>query len=87
MKKVASILKNFHPRVAYCDELPESNNEKPSLIQQADDNIMKSKEKIKTPIVYENLKNIIQQATVNTYDGLRFQVSKGLNMNTQVSHL
>lgn len=59
----------------------------PTLIEQADDVRSKKTKKIKTPVQFENLKNLIGQASVSTYDGFRCQVSKGLNMNAQVSHL
>lgn len=58
-----------------------------SIIQEADEAIEKSKTTIKTPQQFENIKNIIQQASVNTYDGFRFTVQKQINLNTVVSHL
>ena len=67
----------------YCDENTESSS---SLLDQANE-IRDEKTKIKTPPSFENLKNIAQQASVNVYDGFRFQVGKPLNLNTQVSHL
>ena len=41
---------------------------------------------IKTPMQYENLKSVLQQGTVSSYDGFRLVVQKQLNLNTVVSH-
>jgi len=78
------------PRTVYCEENASAPNNKleiPTLVEQADESRSKKTKKIKTPIPFENLKNLIGQASVGTYDGFRCQVSKGLNMNAQVSHL
>jgi hypothetical protein len=72
--------------VAYCDAIKEDESQS-SLIQQADDAAEKAKTKIKVPAQFENIKIIIQQSGVNSYDGFRFQVQKQINLNTVVSHL
>lgn len=42
--------------------------------------------KIRTPMQFENLKNILNQGYVNNYDGFRMVVQKQVNLNTVVSH-
>lgn len=83
----SSLSKVLLPKPAYCEENISTPNELPSLIEQADESRSKRMKKVKTPIQFESLKNLVGQATVGTYDGFRCQVSKGLNMNAQVSHL
>lgn len=46
-----------------------------------------NKLKYSTPLQFENIKNVIGQGSVNTYDGFRLIVQKQLNLNTIVSHL
>ena len=58
-----------------------------SIIEDADEAIEQKKTRIKTPPQFENIKNIIQQASVNTFDGFRFTVQKQINLNTVVNHL
>ena len=72
---------------AQCEADANENVSTPSLIEQADAAAEKAKSTVKTPVQFENIKNIIQQSTVNSYDGFRFQVQKQVNLNTVVSHL
>ena len=83
-KKLLSYLQNIS-NIAYCDA--DESKSTPSLIEQADAAAEKDKSTIKVPGQFENIKNIIQQSSVNTYDGFRFQVQKQVNLNTVVSHL
>ena len=68
--------------LAYCD----SNYETPDLITQADE-LKKDNTKLKTPMQFENLKNVLNQTTVHSYDGFRCQVSKQLIPEVAVQHL
>lgn len=55
--------------------------------QQADAALEKEKRKIQTPGGYDNVKNMLQGGSVNTFDGFRLGASKQVNLNTMVSHL
>mmetsp|Transcript_7928 Transcript_7928/g.7081 ORF Transcript_7928/g.7081 Transcript_7928/m.7081 type:complete len:318 (+) Transcript_7928:43-996(+) len=64
---------------SYCDDNSSD------LINQANKSL-KEVHKIQTPIQFDNLKSVIQQGTVNTYDGFRLIVQKQVNLNSVVSH-
>ena len=83
-KTSLTYLQNIN-NVTYCDS--DESKSTPSLIEQADAAAEKAKSTIKVPGQFENIKNLIQQSSVNTYDGFRFQVQKQVNLNTVVSHL
>lgn len=77
--------------VAKCDDSVDADNEYSdgegmSIIEQADAAIESSRERIKTPMQFENLKNTLSQGTVNSYDGFRAIVQKQVNLNTVVTH-
>ena len=59
----------------------------PSLIELADAQLENEKEKIHTPIQYDNIKHTLGQASANTFDGFRVVVQKQLNLNTIVNHM
>lgn len=68
--------------VSYCDEEADT----PSLIKEADEKIEDEKVKISAPFQYENLKGVMGQGSVNTFDGFRMTVQKPVNLNTLVVH-
>ena len=74
---------------AFLKKLPVVNcdDDSRSLVQQADAAIESHKAKIKVPMQYENVKNVVSQGSVNTFDGCRVSVQKQLNLDTVVSHL
>ena len=57
-----------------------------SLVEQADAAIEAKKLKIKTPMQFENLKNVLGQGHVASYDGFRIATQKQVNLNTVISH-
>jgi hypothetical protein len=56
-------------------------------VQQADAAVENDKQRIKTPMQYEDLRGAMMGASTNPYDGFRFIVQKQVNLNTAVSHL
>jgi hypothetical protein len=66
------------------EDAPDSS---PTLIEQADAAVEADKFRTKSPLQLESLKSSFNSGRVNSFDGLRFAVSKQLNMNTAVSHL
>jgi len=80
--------KNFYLTKCDNDDNDEGNYESgPSLIELADAQLENEKEKIHTPIQYDNIKHTIAQASANTFDGFRVVVQKQLNLNTIVNHM
>ena len=72
----------------YCDDQKDDDeSDTPSLIEQANAAIETQKSKIKTPPLFESIKQTIDQGSVNTFDGFRCAVQKQVNLNTVVSHL
>ena len=63
------------------------HEETPTLLQQADAAAEAQRFNIKTPPHLEQLRLGLGAGRVNTFDGLRFAVSKQVNLNTAVSHL
>jgi hypothetical protein len=59
----------------------------PFCVQQADAAVENDKQRIKTPMQYEDLRGAMMGASTNPYDGFRFIVQKQVNLNTAVSHL
>lgn len=57
-----------------------------SLVDEADAALKEDKPKIKTPMQYLELNDVLSRGNVHTFDGLRVQVQKQLNLNTVVSH-
>lgn len=51
------------------------------------DAVKNERNKIRTPMQYENLRGTMHQGSPNTFDGLRVAVQKQVNLNTVVSHL
>jgi ribosomal protein L16 Arg81 hydroxylase len=74
-------LKKFVP-VAHCDEVAGG-----SLVEDADAALVEKKPKIKTPVQYLDIHDVLQKGNVHTFDGFRVQVQKQLNLNVVVSHL
>ena len=73
--------------VAQCEGLADTTDSSvPSLVEQADAALEKEKRKIQTPGGYDNVKNMLQGGSVNTFDGFRLGASKQVNLNTMVSH-
>lgn len=81
LAKGSCFTKSFY---TYCDS---DESDLPSLVEQADSEIEKKKDKIKTPMQWENLVHTLQQGSPNTFDGFRLGVQKQVNLNTVVSHL
>lgn len=71
------------PSSVSCD----SDEKEMSLVEQADAAIEAKKNRIRTPMQFENLRSLISQARVQTYDGFRIASQKQVNLNTIVSHL
>jgi hypothetical protein len=81
--------KGFAPR-SHCESPSEDvspADEGRSIIEQADAQLEESKARVKTPMQFETLKLTLNAGRVNAFDGLRFYVSKQVNLNTAVSHL
>lgn len=76
----------FFNSVVHC-ESDDVDSDTPSLVEQADAAIENQKLKLRTPLLYENLRNTISQGSVSTFDGFRCAVQKQVNLNTVVSHL
>lgn len=74
-------LKRFIP-VAHCDD-----SDGGSLIDDANTALADKAPKIKPPVQYLDIHDILQRATVHTFDGFRVHVQKQLNLNVVVSHL
>ena len=81
LQRATFSLANLFSSKAYCD------NEDISLVHEADAALKNDKPKIKTPMQYLELQDVIARASVHTFDGFRVQVQKQLNLNTVVSHL
>ncbi len=85
--------------VAHCDSSPDlieqvgqygliSNNFDFKICStKADATLEKDRPKIAAPQSFDNLKNTLASASVNSYDGFRAIVQKQVNLNTVVSHL
>lgn len=78
---IKNAFKKFVP-VAHCDDGSGG-----SLVEDADAALVDLKPKIKTPVQYLDIHDILQKGTVHTFDGFRVQVQKQLNLNVVVSHL
>ena len=75
---------------ADCDVAEGSNSgsgDGSSLLEQADAAAQADKFRIRPPLQFEALKLGVNAGKVNAFDGLRFVVSKQVNLNTAVSHL
>jgi hypothetical protein len=67
---------------ASCDD----EEKEQSIIEQADAAIEAKKLRIRTPMQFADVKNVLGQGHVGNYDGFRIASQKQVNLNTVVSH-
>jgi hypothetical protein len=67
--------------VVHCDE-----ESKPTLLEAADLELQNDIRKVRTPPPFGDFAGIAGQGSVHTFDGMRLQVQKQVNLNSIVSH-
>lgn len=79
--KLATFIRS-RSNVAHCDG--ETGEEPNALLDSINEN---KAPKMKAPIQFEDLANVMGQGSVQTFDGVRFVYGKQVNLNSQISHL
>lgn len=67
--------------MAHCEE-----EHKPTILEAADLELQNEIRKIRPPPAFDDFANIVSQGSVHTFDGMRLQVQKQVNLNSMVSH-
>lgn len=67
--------------MVHCDE-----ESKPTILEAADLELQNDIRKISTPLAFEEFAGLAGQGAVHTFDGMRLQVQKQVNLNSVVSH-
>lgn len=81
MRRSAFNFLKFGGSVVHCDE-----ESKPTILEAADLELQNEIRKIRTPPAYDDFAGIVSQGSVHTFDGMRLQVQKQVNLNSVVSH-
>lgn len=67
-----------------CDA--EDAQSQPTILEAADLELQNEIRKIRTPPAYDDFLGIVSQGSVHTFDGMRLQVQKQVNLNSVVTH-
>lgn len=81
MRRSAFSFLKFGASVVHCDD-----ESQPTLLEAADLELQNEIRKVRTPPAFDDFAGIVQQGSVHTFDGMRLQVQKQVNLNSIVTH-